>query len=119
MKKIILSVMALVIAIVIFTGCVDISPPGTHTAIQGTIHNRTDNKIYLKTVHRSLGETNYYIVTNTTYTTATMKIGTLDLSARLYDTEDYFATGEIVIEATDTTFTIIVYNTTIYASATS
>lgn len=115
MNKILLISVFLVIVIMTatLTGCVETDV----NKIEGTIHNNTDERAYIDFRNKATGETWYWGVGANRTVNQKLSPGVYSLTAKFYTNDEYIDSEELTIQKLDSTFTIIISNTSLYAEA--
>lgn len=104
-------VFVLIFVVGMFAGCITDSA----NQIDGTLHNNTDYKAYVYFRNKATGASWNWEVTANNTRSGTIDMGTYSLTARYSSNDEYIDSVEMIIGASHSTFTIIIYNTTLYA----
>ena len=99
----------LVVVVASFAGCVYTSAD----EIEGTFYNNTSERVYVHCKNANTGAVTTQSCIADSSTSITLQVGTYDVTAKWYADDSSIDSDELVIEAGDDTFDIIVYNTTV------
>lgn len=111
MKKwLLIAVMCVLLVVVAsFAGCFE----SEATKIEGTFYNNTLERVYVHAKNANTGGTTTWSCSAENARAVTLGAGTYDVTAKWYSNDVTIDSDRLTIEAQDTTFDIIVYNTSV------
>lgn len=118
MKKI-LAILSLIVIFSVASGCVNT----TVAEINGTIYNRIDYRVKVYIENKITDETVTYRLRNESQQPRALKVGDYNIWAYTasytddWENEEYIGGDELEIRATDTSFSITVYNDSLLAQS--
>jgi len=105
-----------ILGMLALTGCVQTE----QNTVDGTLHNNTDDYAYVNFKNKATSDSFNWGVNANSTRSGTLTVGTYILKAYpgySSDNNPIIDSAELVIQASDNDFTIIIYNTSLYAES--
>lgn len=100
-----------IVSMALFAGCIQTEA----NTVDGIMFNNTDSNAYVHFNNKDTGDhVDLEVVANSTRSIQ-MRVGRYDLKAYYTDGKEYIDSAEMLVEASDSEVTIIIYNTSLYA----
>jgi len=112
-KKAVIIAMLAIILMAMLAGCIS-----TDTSrVDGTIYNNTDYKVNVHAQNKATGAIGRWGINGNSTRPVTLNVASYTILAYYWDDDSLIGTDDLQVRASDATFSIIIYNETVYCDA--